>query len=66
MITTTVEWRTPAEQMPDDDALVLVAGAGVETNCGFVDGEQWRDETGFPITQPTHWAHFPCWPETYR
>ncbi|MFO0253384.1 MAG: hypothetical protein ACK52V_04640 [Betaproteobacteria bacterium] len=61
MATSTITWHPVAEQLPDDDLLVLLSGG--DAAMGFLDGDSWRDETAMPIQAPAWWAYFPPGPE---
>jgi hypothetical protein len=71
MITTTLEWFAPAEQLPDDEVLVLTSrGAGEVTTGYTADGDWFLDDAEYPnpavcepVSAPDFWAHFPAGPE---
>lgn len=60
--TSVVIWREVTDP-PDDDIVVLMAGADGEVWPGFVLGGQWFDIDATPQEQPTHWAHLPEAPQ---
>jgi hypothetical protein len=64
MIPTTIEWFTPAEQMPDDDTFVLLAADG-ETDTGYLQDGAWYRDMSMPVEvgAPDFWAHIPAGPE---
>jgi hypothetical protein len=58
-----VEWTDAAQQLPDDDTLVLLALADGEVWTGFRDGDIWRLADAMPAGEGvTHWMHMPPGP----
>lgn len=60
MLTETITWHTPAERLPDADLTVIVRTVDCEEPVwlGALDGDQWRDVDGMPITV-VRWADLP-------
>ena len=59
-----VFWRTPKEELPDDDQAVLLHLEDGEIWTGFRDGKVWRYVSADRIDMPVlHWAPFPEPPE---
>jgi len=59
-----VNWRSSDEDLPDDDATVLIHLQCGEVCTGFLDAGQWRDVGADAIYEPVlHWAPFPKPPE---
>jgi hypothetical protein len=59
----TVDWIDAAQQLPDDDTLVLLALADSEVWPGFRDGDFWRLADAMPVAEGvTHWMHLPAAP----
>jgi hypothetical protein len=57
-------WRTPKEELPDDDQAVLLHLEDGEIWTGFRDGKAWRYVSADRIDMPVlHWAPFPEPPE---
>lgn len=63
MITITLNWFTPAEQMPDDDVLLMTSRGMGETTLGYTSGGDWFMDTDDLVSAPDYWAHFPAGPE---
>ncbi len=63
MIPTTLEWFTPAEQMPDDDVLLMTSRGMGETTFGYTSGGDWFMDTDDHVSTPDFWAHIPAGPE---
>ena len=65
MPTTTLTWHKTADQLPDDDILVIGADANGETDSMFLIGADWRYADGMPAgaNAPVWWAQFPAGPE---
>lgn len=61
MLTETLTFHEPAEQMPDSDLTVIVRTRGCEEPVwlGYHDGEQWRDVDNLPI-DVVRWAELPA------
>jgi len=61
---TTLEWFKPAENLPDDETLVLMA-IGDETDTGYLADGTWYRDMSMPVEspKPQFWAHFPPVPE---
>ena len=55
------DWTPVAEQLPDDDVLVLLALNDDDVWPGFKDGETWRYVDAMPIEHErvTHWTNLP-------
>lgn len=60
---TTIEWHRPAEQMPDDEILVMTSRGMGEVTLGYTNGGHWHMETDELVSEPDFWAHFPLGPE---
>jgi hypothetical protein len=59
-----VFWRTPKEELPDDDQAVLLHLEDGEIWTGFRDGKAWRYVSADRIdARVLHWAPFPEPPE---
>ena len=59
-----VNWRSVDEDLPDDDATVLIHLQCGEIWTGFLDAGQWRYVSADAIDEPVlHWAPFPNPPE---
>lgn len=59
-----VFWRTPKEELPDDDQAVLLHLEDGEIWTGFRDGKTWRYVSADRIdVSVLHWAPFPEPPE---
>ena len=57
-------WRSPKEEMPDDDQTVLLHLEDGEIWTGFRDGKAWRYVSADRIDASVlHWASFPEPPE---
>ncbi len=65
MPTTTLTWRKTADQLPDDEILVIGCDADGETFATFLEANTWRYADGFPINRdaPIWWTQFPAGPE---
>lgn len=60
--TETITWHDPAEEMPDDDIIVLVITVKEEEPMvAFHDGDTWREADGYPLNfdEVLRWAHLP-------
>lgn len=62
-LTTPITWIPVAEQLPDDDITVLVAGLEVE--LGYHSDGEWISPIGDGalLDTPTHWADLPEHPD---
>jgi hypothetical protein len=59
-----VFWRTPKEELPDDDQAVLLHLEDGEIWTGFRDGKAWRYVSADRIdVSVLHWSPFPEPPE---
>ena len=59
-----VFWRTPKEELPDDDQAVLLHLDDGEVWTGFRDGKAWRYVSADRIdARVLHWAPLPEPPE---
>lgn len=59
-----VFWRSPKEELPDDDQAVLIHLEDGEVWTGFRDGKAWRYVSADRIdARVLHWAPFPEPPE---
>lgn len=57
-------WRSPKEELPDDDQAVLLHLDDGEVWTGFRDGKAWRYVSADRIdARVLHWAPFPEPPE---
>jgi hypothetical protein len=57
-------WRSPKEEMPDDDQVVLLHLDDGEVWTGFREGKKWRYVSADLIESTVlHWAPFPEPPE---
>ena len=57
-------WRSPKEELPDDDQTVLLHLDDGEVWTGFRDGKAWRYVSADRIdARVLHWAPFPEPPE---
>ena len=55
-----ITWRSCADELPDDEATVLLHLDDDEVWTGFRDGDDWRYLSADLVSQPVlHWAHFP-------
>jgi hypothetical protein len=63
MITTTLKWFTPAEQLPDDEVLLMTSRGMGEVTLGYLMGGDWFMETDELVSRPDFWAHIPAGPE---
>lgn len=53
-------WNRVEDQLPDDEATVLIALADGEVWTGFLDAGEWRYVSADLVeARVTHWAHFP-------
>lgn len=63
MIVETLQWFTPAEKLPDDDATVLLKyGDDVESEPvwpGWLCDGEWFSGDGMPVGEPLLWAQMP-------
>lgn len=57
-------WILAADQLPDDDTLVLVATSESEVWPAYRDGDIWRWGDAMPVATEsvTHWMHLPAAP----
>ncbi len=57
-------WTSTADQLPDDDTMVLIALTDGEVWPGYLDGTTWRDTNAYPIeaARVGHWMHMPAPP----
>lgn len=56
-----IEWKRPADEMPDDEITVLLAFADGDVTLGYHDG-CWRNMEGLPYgtkDEPRAWADVP-------
>ena len=65
MMTTTVQWKDAAKELPDSDIEVLIV-VDDESNkgevwIGYHDGERWRAASG-GVVGVNHWAELPLPP----
>jgi hypothetical protein len=59
-----VFWRSPKEELPDDDQAVLIHLEDGEVWTGFRDGKFWRYVSADRVDMSVrHWAPFPEPPE---
>lgn len=63
MPTSTIEWRRPADRLPDDDTTVLASIDGEVFDAWLDGGDEWRDASGMPARTPDWWAHMPEAPQ---
>jgi hypothetical protein len=62
-MTETIEWHRADEVLPDADTDVLCICAGeIEAWMGFLDGDQWRKDDGWPVNGVLFWAYAPTGP----
>lgn len=60
---TFLEWHRPANKLPDDDMLILMAHDG-ETDTGYLQDGAWYRDMSMPVEvgAPDYWAHIPAGP----
>jgi hypothetical protein len=57
---TTLAWIPSAQELPDDEATVLIAMDDQEVWTGFTEGGVWHYVSGERVSgKVTHWADFP-------
>lgn len=67
MTTETIEWIACADDLPDDDEMVLLYAPADDAEpvmLGFLDGDEWRDWTACPVLEEVvAWARMPGGPK---
>lgn len=58
-----IEWHDATEVLPDaDETVLIIMGGDVEAWVGYLDGDQWRDDSAFPVDRVIYWASLPQGP----
>lgn len=59
-----IEWHRADEVLPDDCETVLVMKEGEEeVLLGYVDGGEWRYDTGYLLSGALFWSELPNGPQ---
>ena len=65
MSTEIITWHACADELPDDDATVMMRSLRMDPPVwmGYLTAGEWKNIEGFPVRDVTHWADIPEGPQ---